>query len=95
MTAAGITRNQRASYPTTCSNANLRFQSFFTLITVQARALAASIISDLVKLPTLVSGKPARGAVGIFPGRIVVEAQHLEPRTAERSGDGFTTSPAA
>jgi len=42
------------------SNAKMRFQSFFMLITVHPLAFA-SPISDWSKVPTLVSGKPPAG----------------------------------
>jgi hypothetical protein len=42
------------------SNEKMRFQSFFMLITVQARAFA-SAISAWLNVPTLVSGNPPAG----------------------------------
>jgi hypothetical protein len=42
------------------SNAKMRFQSFFMLITVQLLAFASSI-SDWSNVPTLVSGNPPAG----------------------------------
>ena len=42
------------------SNAKMRFQSFFMLITVQPFFLASSY-SAWVKVPTLVSGSPSAG----------------------------------
>jgi hypothetical protein len=42
------------------SNAKMRFQSLFMLITVQPRVFASSM-SDWGKVPTLVSGSPPAG----------------------------------
>jgi hypothetical protein len=42
------------------SNAKMRLQSFFMLITIQARDFASSI-SVWLNVPTLVSGKPPAG----------------------------------
>ena len=57
------------------ANANIRFQSFFMLITVHP-CLFASLNSAWGKMPTLGTGQSLRWSVCIFALRIIVQNEH-------------------
>ena len=81
---AGLPAPCSAWHASCQSNGNIRFQSFFMLITVHPFFLASSY-SACVKAPTLVSGNPCGRTVGIFPRGIVVKDQHLQPCAGART----------
>jgi hypothetical protein len=49
--------------PDQLSNAKMRFQSFFMLMTTQPCFFASSYYSAQVNMPTLVPGQPSRTAL--------------------------------